>query len=267
MIPKVIHYCWFGGKPLGPDEKRCMESWSRFCPDYQIVRWDESNYDITKNAYMHDAYNAGKWAFVADYARIDVVNSQGGLYFDTDVEVIKSFDSFLDCSMFAGWESRDPLQDKLGMQYENSVNFGLGYGAEAHHPVLEDLLDLYDNLSFYNPDGSMNLVACPHYQTETLKKFGLDDRRRTRQSLPGGTEIYPEDYFSPKSQLTGELHLTPNTASIHHFSMSWVDETSRRESRLKWKLCEHMEYKTAAAMAGLIYLPRKAMDRLRREQH
>ena len=208
MIPKTIHYCWFGGNPLGPEETRCIESWKRNCLGYEIVRWDESNYDVTKNPYMHEAYEAGKWAFVADYARIDVVNAHGGLYFDTDVEVLRPFDEFLNCSMFAGWESRDPLLDKLGIPYENSVAFGLGYGAECDHPVLQDLLDFYDELSFYNEDGSMNLVACPHYQTESLKKFGLNDSARTRQSLPGGIEIYPEDYFSPKSQLTGEIELT-----------------------------------------------------------
>lgn len=264
MIPKTIHYCWFGGNPLGPEETRCIESWKRNCLGYEIVRWDESNYDVTKNPYMYEAYEAGKWAFVADYARIDVVNAHGGLYFDTDVEVLRPFDEFLNCSMFAGWESRDPLLDKLGIPYENSVSFGLGYGAECDHPVLQDLLDFYDELSFYNEDGSMNLVACPHYQTESLKKFGLDDSARTRQSLPGGIEIYPEDYFSPKSQLTGEIELTESTASIHHFAMSWVDEASRRESLLKWKLCRHMGYKSASALAHAAYLPERGVSKARK---
>lgn len=264
VIPKTIHYCWFGGSPLGPNEVSCIESWKNACPDYEIVRWDESNYDVSKNSYMRDAYNAGKWAFVADYARIDVVNEHGGIYFDTDVETLKPFDEFLACSMFAGWESRDPLLNKLGIKYENSVSFGLGYGAVAHHPVLEDLLSLYAELSFYHEDGSMNLIACPRYQTKSLKKFGLDDRERSRQQLPGGIEIYPEDYFSPKSQLTGLITLTEHTASVHHFSMSWVDEVERRESCLKWKLCKYMDYNSACTVSRAAFFPKRTMRWLRK---
>ena len=153
MIPKVIHYCWFGGNPLPEEAKRCIESWKKYCPDYKIIEWNENNYDVNSNEYMKAAYKEKKWAFVSDYARIDVVYKYGGIYMDTDVELVKELDSFLNDRMYCGWEMRDPLLDKLGRSYENSVAFGLGFGAEKGHPALKKILDLYDRISFYNEDG------------------------------------------------------------------------------------------------------------------
>ena len=261
MIPKVIHYCWFGGAPLGEKELACIESWKKFCPDYEIRRWDESNYDVRKNKYMSDAYDSGKWAFVSDYARVDVVSQCGGLYFDTDVELVRSPDELLDCGMFCGWENRSGIRNN-GMEHENAVNFGLGFGAVASHPVLQDVLNKYDGLSFINPDGSLNLVACPVYQTEVLMLHGLDDRVPTRQSL-GDVEVYPEDWFSPQSQLTGETVLTDNTVSIHHFSMTWVDPARRREQDLEWKLISKFGYARGHKLARIITLPARAVRKVR----
>ena len=114
MIPKVIHYCWFGGNSLPEEAKRCIESWKKYCPDYKIIEWNENNYDVNSNEYMKAAYKEKKWAFVSDYARIDVVYKYGGIYMDTDVELVKELDSFLKDRMYCGWEMRDPLLDKLG---------------------------------------------------------------------------------------------------------------------------------------------------------
>ena len=261
MIPKLIHYCWFGGAPLGEKELASIDSWKRFCPNYEIRRWDESNYDIHKNKYMSDAYDNGKWAFVSDYARIDVVNQYGGLYFDTDVELIRSPDELLDCGLFCGWENRRGAREN-GLEYDNSVNFGLGFGAVAQHPILGEVLDLYEGLKFVNADGTLNLLACPVYQTEVLRRHGLNDLAPVRQSFEG-VEVYPEDWFSPQSQLTGETVLTDNTVSIHHFSMTWVDPARRRELDFEWKLISKFGYARGHGFARLLTLPARAVRKMR----
>ena len=255
MIPKVIHYCWFGGNPLPEEAKRCIESWKKYCPDYKIIEWNENNYDVNSNEYMKAAYKEKKWAFVSDYARIDVVYKYGGIYMDTDVELVKELDSFLNDRMYCGWEMRDPLLDKLGRSYENSVAFGLGFGAEKGHPALKKMLDLYDRISFYNEDGTLNLMACPHYQTEILKEYGLDDTRRTYQHLDAGIVVYEEEVFSPKSPLTGKTTITNKTVSIHQFSMTWINAKERKLQNIEWNLTERFGYGFAHTVTKIISLP------------
>lgn len=255
MIPKIIHYCWFGGGELGERERNCIDSWRRICPDYEILRWDESNYDVRKNKYMSDAYDEGMWAFVSDYARVEIVCEYGGLYFDTDVELIRSPDELLDCGLFCGWENRDVIAaNAIGFSYDNSVNFGLGFGAVPNHPVLKDLLSLYERLSFYKEEGSLNLLACPVYQTEVLKRYGLDDAVATRQTL-GDIEVYPEEWFSPKSQLTGQIRLTENTVSIHHFSMTWQSPVMRHLQRVEWGLIDIFGFLAGHRLARVVSFP------------
>lgn len=252
MIPKIIHYCWFGGSSEPDDVKKCIASWHKFLPDYEIKRWDESNYDVHKCQYMSDAYKEKKWAFVSDYCRLDVVYQYGGIYLDTDVEVVRSFDPLLKEQMFCGFESRDPIGIKKGIDIEYSVNLGLGYGAESGHPVLKEILDLYEELSFYNPDGSLNLVACPRYQTEILKRHGLNPNNET-QCFDGGIAYSPE-YFCPQSNVTDEmLHLTKNTYSIHHFTVSWASKKDLEARDLKNILRHYMPYWLASKIVTLIY--------------
>lgn len=264
MIPRVIHYCWFGKKTMPQDAIKCIESWKKYCPDYEIIQWNEENYDVNKNQYMSDAYKEKKWAFVSDYARVDIIYQYGGIYFDTDVELIAPIDEFLNNGLFCGWENRDPLLDKIGQPYENSVAFGLGFGAEKGHPALKKILVLYENMSFYNQDGTLNLMACPHYQTEVLKDFGLDDTKRTFQSLQNGIVVYQEDVFSPKSPLTGKITITGDTVSIHHFSMTWIGKTDRQLQNIEWRLMEHLEYKTARTITRIISLPHRLYVRMKK---
>lgn len=262
MIPKIIHYCWFGGNPLPDDAKRCIESWKKYCPDYKIIEWNETNYDVNSNEYMKDAYKEKKWAFVSDYARVDVVYTYGGIYMDTDVELVKGLDSLLNDRMYCGWEMRDPLLDKMGKEYENSVAFGLGFGAEKKHPALKDILDLYQNLSFYNDDGTLNLLACPHYQTEILKKYGLDVSTRSYQRLGDGIVVYEEEVFSPKSPLTGKTVITDKTISIHQFSMTWINEKERRLQNIEWKLTDLFGYGIAQKISKILSLPYRIEKKL-----
>ncbi len=253
MIPKIIHYCWFGRNPKPEFVLKYIQTWHDNMPDYEIKEWNEDNYDITKCQYMADAYKEKKWAFVSDYARVDVIYQNGGIYLDTDVEVIKNFDDLLQEDLFCGFESRDPLMDKYKMNYEESVNLGLGYGAIKGHKALKEILDLYNNLSFYNQDGSLNLLACPHYQTKILMKYGLIPNRKT-QRFDGGVAFSPE-YFCPQSNLTDEmLYLTSNTYSIHHFSGTWTD-TNKYEQRLKNILRKYFGYKYSNIIIKYLFLP------------
>lgn len=229
-------------------------------PDFKIAEWNEDNYDVDKNEYMKEAYANGKWAFVSDYVRLDVVYNYGGIYFDTDVEAVKDFSPLLCCGLFAGFENKDETN---GQNAENSVNFGLGFGAEKGHPVLKELLEFYEKLSFYNADGSLNLVACPKYQTEILKRFGLNEKERVFQKF-GDVTIYPEEYFSPKSFLTGKIEATENTYSIHHFLMTWLDEKAVKFRRKEWELSQKYGYKKAKRIVRFLSLPYRIKRKIKK---
>lgn len=252
MIPKTIHYCWFGGKSEPIDVKRCIESWKKFMPEYKIIRWDEHNYDINQCQYMADAYKEKKWAFVSDFARLDIIYREGGIYLDTDVEAIKSFDDLLHEKMFCGFESRDSIGVKRNTPIEYSVNLGLGYGAEKGHPILKEMIDLYSKLSFYNHDGSLNLIACPRYQTQILIKHGLKPNnisQRLRDCI-----VYSPEYFCPLSNVTNKiLSLTENTYSIHHFTTSWASPKDLKARKWKNKLNKIMPYWLASKIISFIY--------------
>ena len=252
MIPKIVHYCWFGGKPEPEDVKKCISSWRKHLPDYEIKRWDETNYDVHKNQYMSDAYKEGKWAFVSDYCRLDVVYQEGGIYLDTDVEVIKSFDNLLQEQMFCGFEIRDSKGVKKNIPIEYSVAFGLGFGAEKGHPILKEMLDLYETLQFYHADGSLNLVACPRYQTQILCQHGLIPNNMTQRH--DSFIAYSPEYFCPQSNVTDEmLMFTENTYSIHHFSVSWAPKKDLEARAWKNKLQKVMPYWLASKIVTAFY--------------
>lgn len=222
MIPRKIHYCWFGGAPLSNMAQKCIASWEKYCPDYEIIRWDESNYDINKCQYMRQAYEEKKWGFVPDYARVDIVNQYGGIYMDTDVELIKPLDDILECSMYCGFEN------------DTKTNFGLGFGAEPGHPLLHLILERYETLSFYKDDGTLNLTPSPVYQTEELLKWGLVPNN-TYQKLNDGVIVFPREYLCPRELDSEEITITNKTISIHHFDGSWLPEESRYAAKLRMK--------------------------------
>jgi len=218
-IPKIIHYCWVGGNPKPQSVLYCIESWKRCCPDYEIREWNEENYDFTKNEYMRQADEAKKWGFVPDYARLDIVYEHGGIYLDTDVEMVRAFDDLLENEAFFGFEDTGD-----GEYY---VNCGHGFGAAPGHEAVRQARDLYEHLSFRDPDGTLNLLASPYYTTQSLRQLGLRQENRDQQ-LPG-IQVYASDVLCPKNFRTGKLHKTPRTVSIHHFSATWVDEKIKAE--------------------------------------
>ena len=226
-IPKVIHYCWFGGNPLPPMAKKCIASWKKFFPDYEIKQWDESNFDINCIPYVKEAYSKKKYAFVSDYARIKILYEYGGIYFDTDVEVVKSFNDILSVGAFMGCQSRYvPYQSPMKLD----VNPGLGIAAPPRHEFYKELLQLYKPLHFINKDGSLNQTTIVHHTTSLLIKKGLDNTPEIQRIA--GINIYPWDYFCPLSP-TLIMDMTPNTHSIHLFSATWESKTVRLRKRIK----------------------------------
>lgn len=219
-IPKKIHYCWFGGKEIPDRLQEYIETWRQFCPEYDLIRWDESNYDITKNSYMYEAYCAGKYGFVPDYARLDIIYNYGGIYLDTDVELCRNFDALLcDDSFFS-------------VDFEECVNAGSGFGAICHNPIVGEMKKAYENEHFINKDGSLNLKPCHHYQNPVLKKFGFEITQRYQKI--DGNVLYPCEVLSPIATYSGAERITEKTHSIHRAELSWISE-GEREARNRFK--------------------------------
>lgn len=212
MIPKKIHYCWFGGKELPELAVHCIESWKKFCPDYEIIRWDETNTDLEENDYIKEAFNAQKWAFITDYVRLNVLYKYGGIYMDTDVEVTKSLDQF--------------LMDKAFSGFENATQIPTGIMAsESGHPFFGKLLEYYKDRHFLHEDGTMDLTTNVLTITNiaTANGFIPNNKKQTVCEMV----FYPNDFFCPKDYVTGIAHVTENTACIHHFNGSWQTEEEK----------------------------------------
>lgn len=212
MIPKVIHYCWFGNKKMPDLAVKCLESWKKNCPDYKIVKWSEENFDINICNYVREAYESEKYAFVSDYVRIYVLVHFGGIYMDTDVEVIKPIDRFLREKAFIGFES---------FTY---VSTGI-IGAEKGLPFFMEILERYHERYFIGLDGKLDMTTNVAMITDLCYKYGLI-RNNTKQNIAGLT-LYPKDYFCPKDYITGIIDRTVNTYTVHHFTGSWLKKVSR----------------------------------------
>jgi hypothetical protein len=213
-IPKVIYYCWFGKGSMPSLAEKCIESWRKYCPQYKIVCINEDNFDITQNKYAKQAYDAGKWAFVSDYARLKVLYEQGGVYFDTDVELIKPIDKLIEENGYMGFDDN------------GVISTGLGFACEKGNEVVGALLADYDDIPFILPDGSYDLTPCPDRNTKVLLNLGMDINNKNQIFM--GIRMLPEDYLCPMKYYTGKKKITKNTYSIHHFSASWISATAKR---------------------------------------
>lgn len=240
MIPKKIHYCWFGGNPLPDLALKCIDSWKKYCPDYEIIEWNENNFDINCCDYVKEAYQAGKWAFVSDYARFKILYECGGLYFDTDVEIIKPLDDIVAQGNFMGRENNANY----------TVSPGLGLGTAANSSIYREILNKYNTLHFLNEDGTFNLKTVVDYATEILSNYGLDANNKICQI--SGINIYPYEYFCPMNYDTGKITITTNTHSIHHFTSSWYSTTQRYALDLKRKYGKFLPQKVAAICATAV---------------
>lgn len=218
MIPKIIHYCWFGHNPLPASARKCIASWRKFLPDYEIKEWNEDNFDVNSIPYTKQAYEAKKYAFVSDYARFWILYHYGGLYFDTDVEVIANMDEIVARGAFMGIEQGASLDGKP------MVAPGLGLGVEAGHPFYERMLQVYDSQNFINSDGSHNTMTIVSYTTRELYAHGMKPSEDMQEV--DGIWIYPSDYFCPMDSTTGVIMKTMRTISIHHYDCSWMDHNT-----------------------------------------
>ena len=222
-IPKIIHYCWFGRNPKPQLAEKCIRSWQKFCPDYEILEWNEDNFDVsTAPKYVRQAYECKRWAFVSDYVRLRALTEMGGIYMDTDVEVVKSLEPYRKHQAFAGFEHLERVQTGL-------------LACEKGFPLFQEFLAYYDTASFLQPDGTPDVTTNVEVLTSLCRKYGLqfNDKFQVVQGLA----IYPREVFCPVDFDTEKLHRTRKTVTIHWFSGSWHTEEEleilRREKQ--WK--------------------------------
>ena len=234
MIPKRIHYCWFGGAPLSQLAIKCIESWKKYCPDYEIIEWNESNFDINCCDYAREAYDAKKWAFVSDVARLYALVNYGGIYMDTDVEVLRPLDNFLHYDALSGFESKE------------RVSTGL-MACQKGQRLFEELLHDYSRAHFLKEDGSYDYTTNVERITKICLKYGLC-LDNTMQTVNGFT-LFPRDFFCPKDYITRITTLTQNTYAIHHFDGSWLSEEDRYAAEICRKFIKVLPRKEAGYLA------------------
>lgn len=232
MIPKIIHYCWFGGNPLPESAIKCINSWKKFFPEHEIKEWNESNFDVNSIPYTRDAFAACKYAFVSDYARFYILYHEGGLYFDTDVEVIKPMDDIIARGAFMGCETESyNLPNRTTETNGEAVNPGLGLGVAPGLDLYKRMLERFESLSFYKDDGSIQDYTMIPIISEMLYEAGL--RASNEIQCVEDVWVYPRDYFNPLDDATGRLNITENTRSIHWYMASWQPQQSAFKKRVK----------------------------------
>ena len=209
MIPRIIHYCWFGGNPLPQSAQRCIASWRKFMPDCEIREWNEQNFDVNAHPYTRAAYAAGKYAFVSDFARYKILEEWGGIYFDTDVEAVAPIDDMLKLGAFMGLEDALPT----------TVSSGLVMAVEAHHPITQEMLDFYDAQAKDDSTAMLDTGIVVSGMTEIFIRHGFV--RENRYQEVAGVALYPSEYFDPMDNATGRIKKTPNTRTIHRYDRTW----------------------------------------------
>jgi hypothetical protein len=218
-IPKIIHYCWFGGKKKPDIVKKCMETWKEKLPDYEIIEWNEMNFDIHSNVYVKEAYESGKFAFVSDYVRVFALYNYGGVYLDTDVEVFKSFNDLLHHSSFWGFEQENYIATST-------------IGAAQGNQLIGMFLNSYKEKSFITTDGKHNDLTNVAIITDILQDLGLVPNGEYQELKDIGV-FYPQTYFSPYDYINCRKFISVNTYAMHHFYKSWLPPMARIKSNLK----------------------------------
>lgn len=265
QIPKVIHYCWFGGKPIPNDVKKNIESWKKYCPGFEVKEWNEKNFNLASCDYVKEASSKKKWAFVSDYARFWILYNYGGVYFDTDVELIKPIDRILNNGPFIGREKS--IQNKYKREIESqillkinrekdkknvnrfninkveyAINPGLGIGAYPKMEFYKKMLDLYKQSKFILDDGIINPATIVDYATVIAKINGLDVTTDSMGVISMTNEkilVYPTYVFNPIDYNTEKMNINDDTIAIHHYSASWLNKYQRMEKRISTFLINH----------------------------
>jgi mannosyltransferase OCH1-like enzyme len=258
-IPKTIHYCWFGKKPLPQNVLDCIASWKKYLPNYKIIEWNEDNFNINSNLYVKQAYESHKYAFVTDYIRLYALYHYGGVYMDTDVEIVRNIDEFLIHSAFSGFESEEYIPTAI-------------MGAQKKNIWIEKLLDYYNNKHFIKGDGTLDTTTNVSIITEISINYFNVKLNNQYQDINGILTLFPKEYFCPKSYKTGLINQTENTYAIHHFSGSWLDEKSQKNRLNNYYLVKVFGEKIGRVMIttkdifkkkGLVYLLKIIASKLR----
>jgi mannosyltransferase OCH1-like enzyme len=248
LIPRIIHYFWLGGKPKPESVIKCIDSWKKNCPGFEIKEWNEENYDVHKHPYMEKAYSEKKWAFVPDYGRLDVLYRYGGIYMDTDVEVLKDLSPLCVNMAYKGFENNE------------IVNDGQGFGCVPGMPIFKEMMACYNGDEPYETvNGIRHYIESPRLCTKVLLKYGLIQNGK-RQSV-AGIEIFPSDYFCPLDYDTGRLKITGNTYSIHHFDSSWHEGNTVRLVKIRHTLNRIFGVKRGRKIFGKIMHTKDVLKR------
>lgn len=221
-IPRMVHYCWFGGKEKPDSVKKCIESWKKFLPDYQLMEWNEDNFDIEKLQYTKEAYAAKKYAFVSDVARIEALYQYGGFYMDTDVEVLKSFTPLLDARCVLGMEEKEYVATSF-------------MAFEKEHPLVKQFLDLYKDLTFLDENGRIITGTNVAKLTKILIEKGFV-QKNYYQELEDGIKIYPKEFFSPYDYINCYYNITENSYCVHYFAVTWMSRKEQAKKEIKKKI-------------------------------
>ncbi|MCL5244782.1 glycosyl transferase [Cellulophaga sp. 20_2_10] len=219
MIPKVIHYCWFGRGKMPRLAEICIASWKKYLPEYELYLWNEDSFDVNSCQFTKEAYEAKKYAFVTDYVRLYALKHHGGVYMDTDVEVLKNLDRFLKYPAFSG--------------FEDEINIPTGIMASVKDGKwVNYLISYYDNKPFKLENGTLDTLTNTFIIGDMTKKLGFIPNNKY-QCIDNELHLFPKDYFCPKSQVTGKIEATENTYCIHHFSGSWMPMKKKRMTAIK----------------------------------
>lgn len=236
-IPKKIHYCWFGRGQMPELAIKCLASWKKNLPDYEIIEWNEENFDINSNRYVKEAYESKKYAFVTDYVRLYALYNYGGIYMDTDVEVLKPLDVFLVNRAFTGCEDK-------------SMCVTGTLASEQHHPWIELLLQDYNDRPFILDNGTFDLTVNTKIITEkTIEEYKWIPKN-SHQTLKDDVNIYPFDFFCAKDWRTKQVSITKDTYTVHHFSASWHTKKDKLKSKVRRLLGEHI----TTALKNLLHI-------------
>ena len=225
MKSKYIHYCWFGGKPLPKLAKKCLKSWKKYLPNYEIIRWDENNVDLNECPFIKEAYKNKKWAFVADYVRTKAIYDMGGIYFDTDMLITKPINFLLDKETF------------LGVEDSMMVATGVWGTSKPHTYFSKKMLDFYQKQEHFDIN-NMFKYSIPRLMTNILKEYGYNLRNSNIQELKHNITVYPREYFYPLSFNFKNNNFTENTCMIHYYKASWFSKKAKFRIRLNRYLGE-----------------------------
>lgn len=255
MIPKIIHYCWLSGDPYPESIQRCIDSWKRVLPDYEIILWDTKRFDLSSSPWVKQAFESKKYAFAADYIRMYALYNYGGIYLDSDVEVLKPFNDLLDLPYFIGQENTPSGIEAATI------------GSEKGWSVAKMMLDRYDRKNFKGKDGHMDLRSLPYMLRRCIEfnyQYHLIEDKSQFNYDNGVVNVFPVDYFSPKKWTNGEITITPNTYSIHHFAASWMSNTTKKRSkevRFKEKVARFYRKLASKSCKEVVVLSNRSLAR------